>query len=79
VNVETKNQSKQWMHTNSSNKFKQTLPARKPLATVFWDRKGALMVEFMHTRDKNTVRNVWRNNKKKKNCVGPFRTKGVEC
>jgi hypothetical protein len=50
LNVETKEQSKQWMNTHSPHKpkkFKQTLPARKPVATVFWTRKGALMVEFM--------------------------------
>jgi hypothetical protein len=50
MNVETKQQSKQWMHTDSPNelkKFKQTLSARKLMAAVFWDRKGMLMVEFM--------------------------------
>jgi hypothetical protein len=50
VNVETKEQSKKWMHTHSPNKpkkFKQTLSARKPMVTAFWDRKGVLMVEFM--------------------------------
>jgi hypothetical protein len=50
VNVETKEQSKQWMHTHSPNnlkKFKQTFSARKLMETVFWDRKGVLMVEFM--------------------------------
>jgi hypothetical protein len=50
VNVEIKEQSKQWMHTHSPNKlkeFKLTLSARKMMATVFWDRKGVLMVEFM--------------------------------
>jgi acyl-CoA thioesterase len=49
MNIETKEQSKQWMHTHSSNKlkkFKQT-SGRKLMATVFWDRKGVLMVEFM--------------------------------
>jgi hypothetical protein len=38
VNVETKEQPKQWMHTHSPNKtkmFKQSLPARKLMATVF--------------------------------------------
>jgi hypothetical protein len=37
-------------HTHLPNKpkeFKQTLFARKLMATVFWDRKGALMVEFI--------------------------------
>jgi histone-lysine N-methyltransferase SETMAR len=50
VNVETKEQSKQRMHKHSPNKpkkFKQTLSARKLMATVFWDRKGMLMAEFM--------------------------------
>jgi hypothetical protein len=49
VNVETIEQSKQWMHTHSSNKqkkFKQ-MSAGRLMATVFWDRKGVLMVEFM--------------------------------
>jgi len=50
VNEETKEQSKQWMHThypNKPNKFKQTLSNRKMMATVFWDRKGILLTEFM--------------------------------
>jgi hypothetical protein len=37
------------MHTHSPKKpkkFKQTLSAKKLIATVFWDRKGVLMVEF---------------------------------
>jgi len=47
---ETKDQSKQWMHTSSPNKpkkFKQTFNNRKVMATVFWDQKGVLLVEFM--------------------------------
>jgi hypothetical protein len=53
VNFETKEQSKQWMHTHSPNKpkkFKQTLPARKLMAVFFWgggDRIELLVVEFM--------------------------------
>jgi hypothetical protein len=50
VNAETKEQSKQWMHTHSPNKpkkFKQMLSARKLMAIVFWDRKGVTMMEFM--------------------------------
>jgi hypothetical protein len=49
VNVETKAQSKQWMHTYSPNKvrkFKQT-SARKMMTSVLWDRKGVPIVEFM--------------------------------
>jgi hypothetical protein len=50
VNAEKKEQSKQWMHTHSSNKpkkFKQTLLNKKMMASVFWDRKGILLTEFM--------------------------------
>jgi hypothetical protein len=49
VNVETKEQSKHWMHTHSPNRpkrFKKTLSARKLVETVVWNRKGVLMVEF---------------------------------
>jgi hypothetical protein len=50
VNVETKEQSKQWMHAHPPNKpkkIKQRLSARKLIAAVFWDMKGVLMVEFI--------------------------------
>jgi hypothetical protein len=51
VNVETKEQSRQWRHTHSPNKLKkckQTLSAcQKLMTTVLWDRKGELVVEFM--------------------------------
>jgi hypothetical protein len=49
VNFETKEQSKQWIHTRSPDKpkkLKKTF-ARKLMAAVFCDRKGVLMVEFM--------------------------------
>jgi hypothetical protein len=49
VNVETKEQSKQWKHIYSPNKpkrFKQ-MSARKLMATAFWDKKGVLMGDFM--------------------------------
>jgi hypothetical protein len=42
------------MHTHSPKKPKSLnkccLPARKLMATVFWDRKGVLMVGFMQQR-----------------------------
>ncbi|GBN32314.1 hypothetical protein AVEN_259622-1 [Araneus ventricosus] len=48
---ETKEQSKQWMHSHSPSrkpvKFKRTFFTKKCMATVFWDRKGVLLVEFM--------------------------------
>jgi hypothetical protein len=50
VKVETKEQSNQCMNTHSPNKpkkFKQTLYARNLMETVFLDRKGKLMVDFM--------------------------------
>jgi hypothetical protein len=50
LNVETQEQSKKWTHTHSPKKprkFKQMLSARKLMVTVFWDRKGVLIVEFM--------------------------------
>jgi hypothetical protein len=31
-------------------KFKVTQSARKIMETVFWDRKGVLLIEFMPTR-----------------------------
>jgi hypothetical protein len=79
VNVETKEQSKQWLYTHSQNKpkkFKPTLSARKQMATVFWDRTGVLMVEFMQ-QGTTITSEVY--GETLKNCVGPFRTKGVGC
>jgi hypothetical protein len=32
--------------TEEAENFKETLSTRKPTATVFWDRKGVLIVEF---------------------------------
>jgi hypothetical protein len=55
VNVETKEQSKQWKHTHSPNKpkkFNKLLPVRNSMATVFWDRKRVLTVEFMQQETK---------------------------
>jgi hypothetical protein len=46
VNADTKEQSKQWMHTHSPNKpkkFKQTLSNRKMMATVFWELSGIVI------------------------------------
>jgi hypothetical protein len=34
--------------TKQAKKFKHMLSARKLMTAVFWDRKGVLMVEFMH-------------------------------
>jgi hypothetical protein len=53
LNVETKEQSQPksrctHVHQTSRRSLnKSCLPVRKLIATVFWDRKGVLMVEFM--------------------------------
>lgn len=46
---ESKRQSLQWRHTHSpsAKKFKVQFSERKIMASVFWDRKGILLVDFM--------------------------------
>lgn len=46
---ETKRQSMQWRHTSSptAKKFKTVISSRKIMASVFWDRKGILLIEFL--------------------------------
>lgn len=46
---ESKKQSQQWRHTHSpsTKKFKVQFSERKIMASVFWDRKGLLLVDFM--------------------------------
>jgi hypothetical protein len=76
--LEAKEQSEQWMHTHSPDKpkkLKQT-SARKLRETVFWDRKGVLMMEFVQQGTTVTSELYCQT---PKNCVGSFRTKGVEC
>jgi hypothetical protein len=61
VIFEAKEQSKEWMNTHSPNKpkkFKQTLSTRKLMETLFWDRKGLLMVQIHATRDHNNITSV---------------------
>lgn len=48
-NVEMKEQSKQWKHSESLGrlvKFKRTFCNKKLMATVFWDQTGVLLTEF---------------------------------
>jgi hypothetical protein len=74
VNVETKEQSKKQMETHSTNKlkkFKQTLSARKLMATVFWDKERVLMVEFMQQGTAKTSEMYC----KTLNCVGHSKQK----
>ncbi|KAJ4450865.1 hypothetical protein ANN_02297 [Periplaneta americana] len=47
--LETKQQSMHWRHSGSPvrTKFKQMLSVRKVMCTVFWDRKGILLIDFL--------------------------------
>lgn len=49
TNVESKQQSMQWRHSASpkAKKFKQARSAKKIMATVFWDKKGILLIDFL--------------------------------
>ncbi|GFX92222.1 histone-lysine N-methyltransferase SETMAR [Trichonephila clavipes] len=49
ITPESKRQSMEWCHRNSPVrvKTKRTISTRKVMATVFWDRHGVLLVEFM--------------------------------
>ena len=46
---ETKQQSKQWLPHGSSGpiKFKSKRSVKKVMATVFWDSKGVVLVDFL--------------------------------
>jgi len=46
---ESKQQSLQWHHTHSprTKKFKTSISVKKIMVSVFWDRKGILLVDFM--------------------------------
>jgi len=46
---ETKRQSEQWRHTTSpsTKKFKTTISAKKIMASVFWDHKGIILIEYL--------------------------------
>jgi [histone H3]-lysine36 N-dimethyltransferase SETMAR len=49
TNVESKQQSMQWRHSWSpkAKKFKQAPSVKKIMATVFWDKKGVLFIDFL--------------------------------
>ena len=49
ITPESKQKSLHWKHTGSPKrkKFKQTFSTRKIMCTVFWDRQGVLLVEFL--------------------------------
>jgi hypothetical protein len=79
VNVETKEQSTGCTHidqTSQEKLNKHYLPARKLPTTIFWGRKEVLTVEFIKVGTTITS-DVYCETQKI--CVGPFRTKGMEC
>jgi len=49
ITPESKQQSLHWKHTGSPKrkKFKQMFSTRKIMFTIFWDRQGVLLVEFL--------------------------------
>ncbi|GFV23288.1 transposase [Trichonephila clavipes] len=49
---ESKQKSMQWRHSNSpkAKKCKTSISAKKIMASVFWDRQGILLLEFMPLR-----------------------------
>ena len=75
---ETKQQSREWRHSSSPKprKFKTTQSAGKVMATVIWDRKGVLLVNFMAH---GTTINADRYCETLKNSDGRFRTGEWEC
>lgn len=51
---ESKRQSMEWHHAQSPNKpkkFKTVLSTRKLMATIFWDWRGVLLIDFMPRGD----------------------------
>ena len=61
LNAETKEQSKQWMHTHSPNepkKFKQTLSNRKNDGYSILGPQGNFVDRIHDTRDHNNVRGL---------------------
>jgi len=49
TNIESKRQSTQWRNSSSlkAKKFKPASSVRKIMATIFWDRKGILLIDFL--------------------------------
>ena len=60
-NPETKQQYKQWLPRGSSGpiKFKFERSVKKVMATVFWDSKGVVLVDFLEGK-KNCYRRLLR-------------------
>jgi len=74
---ESKQQSMEWRHTSSSTKmtFKQTT-SWKIMCTVFWDRKGVLLVDFL-PQGSTINADVYCDTHK--NCIARTRISDVAC
>jgi hypothetical protein len=80
VNVETKEQSKQWMHTHSPSKpekLKQTSAYQKADGICFLGQERSSDGGIYASRDCSNIRSVLQDTTK--DCLGSFREKGVEC
>jgi hypothetical protein len=80
VNVETKEQLKQWIHTHSPNKpkmFKQTSARKLIDGNCFLRQERSADGGIM--QQQTTIMSEVYCETLKKNCIGPLRTKGVEC
>jgi DNA gyrase/topoisomerase IV subunit B len=67
LNVEAKGQSKQWMHTQSSNKpkkFKQTSACQEADGNCFLVQEESAGSGIHATGDRNSIRSVLQNTKK---------------
>jgi hypothetical protein len=66
VNVVTKEQSKQWMHTHSNklNKFKQTSACKKADGNCFLVQERSADGGIHAARDNNNIRSVQQNTTK---------------
>jgi hypothetical protein len=79
VNVETKEQSKQWIYIHSSNKlkkFKQTFACQKADDNCFVGQERSADGGIHVAKDHSDIKNVLQNTKE--NCIGPCITKYVE-
>jgi len=78
ITPESKQQSLHWKHTGSPKrkKFKQTFSTRKIVCTIFWDRQGVLLVEFL-LQDTTINSAVYCETQKKPRRA--IQRKGVEC
>jgi hypothetical protein len=60
VNVQTKEDSKQWMHTHSPDRPRKVkvMPSGKLISAVFWDRKGVTDLRIHAAWDHSNIRSV---------------------